>query len=205
VIAPALTTEAALKALQEAVRKDQANRYSLVKPWTLPKIDVVVPDYESALFSIKDSAITVKPYGGDTCNGATLSPDKFLGVNIVQAALFHDPWYAEVSKIAQAWGWTEAAVRKLGDEVFADIIVATNPGKSERLVRGVARSYLTGVRLGGGVVRLYAKITGKTLLILVLASSAAGCAGCADIPDHFGGQNVPQPQYQETTDAGPGK
>ena len=185
-----LTSAQIALALYKAIQKDQANRYSLLKDWKLPKLAVDVPDYTGKLLRIRSGVITVLAYDGDVCNGCTLSPDQIGKWRPVIGALFHDPWYKELAAIAKTWGWTEAAVRKLGDEIFACIIVATGTP------RWLARAYLTGLRAGGGIVRWINGILGVTLLACLFT----GCTGC-QIPNHFDDQPVEPPQYEETTDA----
>jgi hypothetical protein len=163
--------------------------------WTLPRLDIVVPDYESVYFSIKDSTITVKAYkAGYESDGCTLSPDEVADWKPVMASLFHDPWYADLSCISKAWGWPLGAVRKLGDEVFACIMVGTGQP------RWLARAYLTFIRPFGGFVRWAAGLFGAVTLVMAFS----GCSGCANFPNHFNDQPVTPPQYQETTN-GPGK
>ncbi len=183
-----ITTAQIALALYKAIQKDQANRYSLLKDWTLPRLALTVQDYQGKLIVVKDSTITVRAYSGSTCNGCTLSPDEIGRWKPVIGALFHDPWYAELFEIAKAWGWSEALVRKLGDEIFACILVATGTP------RWLARAYLTGLRAGGGIVRWINGLLGVTLLAMMFS----GCSGCA-IPNHFNDQPVTPPQYQETT------
>lgn len=185
-----ITKAIVVKELTDAIKKDQANRYRLVKDWTLPKLNRTVLDYHGKLIDIVDSVITVKAYDGDTCNGATLAPDRIWKWDIVPATIFHDPWYAEISEIATWWDCPEAEVRKLGDEIFGCILVAT--GVPEWL----ARAYLTGVRWFGWAAR----IARVAIFISILAG--AGCSGCAVIPDHFGDEPVTPPDYEDVT---PGK
>lgn len=177
-------------ALFQAIKRDRANRYRLVKDWTLPKLTTAVPDFENTYFSIRDSVIRVKAYAPDyASDGCSLSPDTIGNWKPIFGALFHDPWYASVDDIAEAWKWTPAAVRKLGDELFACIIVATGTP------RWLARAYLTGVRAFGGLVRWFSVTFGAVTLLCFMA----GCSGCA-IPGHFGDQPVTPPVYQEVKD-----
>lgn len=183
----ALSKQQIIMALCKAIQKDRQNRYRLTEDWTLPKLTTPIPDFESDLFSIKDSVITVKAYTLDyASDGCTLSPDKIGNWMPVFGALFHDPWYASIDDLARKWGWTKAAVRKLGDELFACIIVATGTP------RWIARAYLTGLRAFGGIVRWASGLLGCVTLALFIT----GCSGCV-IPNHFGDQPVTPPTYQE--------
>jgi len=186
-----VTKEQIIAALITAIKKDRANRYRLTKDWTLPKLVLTVPDFEDERFLIRDSVITVKAYSpGYESDGCTLSPDEIADWKPVFGALFHDPWYKSLDDIATAWHWPTAAVRKLGDEVFACILVATGTP------RIIAALYLTFVRPLGGIVRWVAGLTGAVTLAMV----CTGCAGCA-FPDHFGDQPVNPPQYEDVTNA----
>ncbi len=181
------------KELYKAIQKDQANRYNLLKDWTLPKLAIAVPDYHGGLLKIVDGVITVKAYTGDVCNGCSLSPDEIGSWNMVVGALFHDPWYSELDAIADAWNWPAKAVRKLGDEIFACILVATGTP------RWLARAYLTGLRAGGGIVHFLSKAFGKAIMLSIIAGWACGC-GC-QIPNHFDDQPVTPPTYEDANDA----
>jgi hypothetical protein len=187
-----ITHQQIAAALYYAIRQDRKNRYRLTRDWTLPKLDIAVPDFENKLLRIQDSTITVKLYAdGFQSDGCTLSPDEIGSWKTVIGALFHDPWYASVDEIAEAWGWTPAAVRKLGDELFACIIVATGTP------RWIARIYLTGLRAFGGIVRWASGLFGCVTVALLMS----GCSGCT-IPNHFEDQPVTPPQFEEATDVG---
>lgn len=176
-----------VSALFLAIKRDRENRYVLTREWTLPKLDIAVPDFENAHFLIRNSVILVKQYAdGYKSDGCTLSPDDIGNWKPVIGALFHDPWYASVNDIAKAWGWSASAVRRLGDEIFACILVGTGTPV------WIARAYLTGLRAFGGIVRWVSSIFG----IVTVACICTGCSGCA-IPDHFGDQPVTPPQYEK--------
>lgn len=186
-----LTKEAILSALVMAIRKDRANRYRLMHDWTLPRLTIDVPDFENSYFTIRDRVITVKAYApGYESDGCTLSPDKIGNWFPVFGAFFHDPWYASIDEIAQAWGWKPSAVRKLGDELFACILVATGTP------RWIARFYLTGLRAFGGIVRWF---SATFALVLIALTLTAGCSGCA-IPGYFDDKPITPPTYQEAKD-----
>lgn len=188
-----VTKEQVVAALVMAIKKDRANRYRLTRDWALPKLTVAIPDFAGKRLVIRDGVITVLAYEhGYESDGCTLSPDEIGDWKPVIGALFHDPWYAELDEIARAWGWSRAAVRKLGDELFACILVKTGTP------RAVARAYLTVIRPMGGIVRWIAGLFGAVTVLMMFS----GCGGCANFPDHFGDQPVTPPQYEETTHAG---
>lgn len=187
---PSLITGAAIakilgKAAVNAYKKDKANRYQLLKEWTLPRIDETVPDYEDDLFRIRNSQITIKPYAGNICDGCSLSPDK-IGSKIkpVIGALFHDPWYIRGDLIAAEWGWPVARVRALGDRIFYGILI--------QYAGPVAKPYYRFVRTFGG---LYHSI--KAMIALVLLAALIG-GGCCTPNDPFDGRPIDKPDYQKT-------
>jgi hypothetical protein len=173
------------KAALKAYQKDKRNRYHLNAPWTLPRIDETIPDYEDDLFRIRDSVITVKPYAGNICDGCSLAPDK-IGSKIkpVVGALFHDPWYIRGELIAEEWGWDVKRVRALGDRVFYGILI--------QYAGPVAKPYYRFVRGLGG---LYHSI--KAALALAVLVAVVG-GGCCTPDDPFDGRPIDKPDYQKT-------
>ena len=170
---------AAFKLILEAYEKDKSNRYILTKPWVLPDINQPLPDFENQYFIIVSlrpgwCRITVKPYGGDTCDGATFAFDKPKGVK--PAALFHDPWYLSIPEMAKTWGWSEEAVRLVGDGIFSTVMRRAGSRKI------LARIYYNAVYYFGGIFRSVGHhstliiVSGTTILLL-------GCAGCRNPPD----------------------
>jgi hypothetical protein len=167
------------------VKRDRNNRYSLLRDWTLPAtVCSFWPDalsgWESPLFRISRLtpgvvSITVRAYTStedeNICDGATLSPDTPPG--ILPAALFHDPWYAtlpgdparQYELLADALGVKRKTLRKFGDALFYSIAVAGG------CPRWLAWTYHAGIRVGFPIVRPF-------IVAIVLASLAAGCAGC---------------------------
>lgn len=187
----AITKAMVVDFIVDAVKKDQANRYILLKDWTLPRLNHRVPDYQGDNIVVKDGTITVKAYVGNVCNGCSLSPDEIGNWKPVIGAIFHDPWYGEIADIASTWRWPESSVRKLGDEIFACILAATGTPI------WLARLYLTGVRAFGWLARI------ARVVILVSAGTAiitgTGC-GC-QMPNQFDQAPIDPPYYQETTNA----
>jgi hypothetical protein len=76
-----------------AYRADRRKRYSLLKPWTLPLMRLKLKAYDGQYIRVEPmgeyARITVKPYSGDVCDGASFAPDWPTGA--IPAALFHDP------------------------------------------------------------------------------------------------------------------
>jgi len=165
-----------------AIRRDQANRYALLEDWTLPLVDRLLPAYDGPLIRVepvaesRQSRITVKAYGPEICDGATLAPDSPRGV--VAATLLHDPWYLEAEAIAAAWGWALADVLHLGDDLFSGIMLRA---RSHRWVR---RSYYNAVWHLGGLYRRIKSILPLLLIALALLLQAS-CGGCRTPPDPF--------------------
>ena len=135
----------AMKALRTGIRRDRANAYALREPWTLPPLGGDLPElglmppapYADERIRVWFEAteptehaegawrITVLPWELDPaeCDGCTMAPDSWGELKLYVAALFHDRWYLSMESIAKAWGWDVARVRKLGDIVFATILV----------------------------------------------------------------------------------
>ena len=178
--------KAAIPYIKAQIRRDAENLYSLKEDWKLPAINRALRDYGDEAFRIwwdwdrERSFVVVRAFESTRedpiCDGASLAPDKVLGVDFVPAALFHDRWYGRMEAIAKAWGWGVADMRKLGDEIFASIVYAENG--SGPVVRFLASTYYHAVRAFGG---LYHKHGGKlrNLVLAILAAAVfAGCAGC---------------------------
>ena len=168
------------------IRRDRENRYSLLRDWTLPAaVCSFWPDalsgWQSPLVRISRLekgavSITIRAYQStpedNICDGATLSPDAIPG--ILPAALFHDPWYCETDGkgsrrtyelLADEIGVPRKTLRKFGDTIFYSIATA---GGCPRVV---AWLYYVGIRVGYPIVKPF-------IVAAVLASLAAGCAGC---------------------------
>lgn len=182
-----------VNALLTAIQLDRANRYALLSPWTLPKLAEAIPDYEDDLFLIRDSVITVKPYSGNVCDGATLAPDRIGSWQPVIGAIFHDPWYERSDAMAVAWGWPAGAVRKLGDRIFYGILLEVTPG-------WLARIYYRAVRVFGGIAHF---VMQAAAVAIILSICCAGCSGCTgpdspwDDPSGF-----VLPEYEQTAGGG---
>jgi hypothetical protein len=132
-----------------------------------------LPDWDGELFSIFENRITVKPYDGDTCDGATLAPDTIGSLRPVIGALFHDPWYLEMDAIARTWGWPVRRVRVLGDHIFYGIL--------RHYAGPVAKAYYYPASAIGGVARWLYKIGILSLVCAMLG----GCGGCIAPLDPF--------------------
>ena len=187
------------------IRRDRENRYSLLRDWTLPAVRCSFwPDelsgWQSPLIRISRLApgvvsITIKAYQStadeNICDGATLSPDTIPG--ILPAALFHDPWYCETDGkgsrrtyelLADEIGVQRKTLRKFGDTIFYSIATAAG------CPRIVAWLYYAGIRIGYPIVKPF-------IVALVLASLAAGCAGCIGPDGRFLDPDTYQPPAWE--------
>lgn len=186
---------------KEAIKKDLHNRFDLLEPWLLPKIDPtkwVIPDTETATLCFVDNRPMVKPYKNTDkvthCNGATLSPEQCL-IPVTVGALIHDVAYDLIEIFAKEWGWTEAEVRRLFDEIFGNVLMSLacqikNPVKRWAAVL-VARTYYTGVRWFGGVAHSAFKV-----LSLVMLCFLCGCK----VPPIWDWQEpMQQPSYSNST------
>ena len=140
----------AMRALRAGIRRDRANAYALLEPWTLPPLGGDLPElglmppapYADERIRVEFSTqrhgdtepcasgslcfITVLPWELDSreCDGCTMTPDSWGDLEMYVGALFHDRWYLSMESFAEAWGWDVARVRKLGDVVFATILCA---------------------------------------------------------------------------------
>lgn len=172
------------------IAKDQANRYSLLSDWHLPKTQCDfwgdAPVYESELFRIKPLLVekrvlvTIKSYIStkerNICDGATFSPDSPKGV--LDAAIMHDPAYyegedglREYERIAKHCGVDPEVVRKWFDDLFGTIVVAAG-GKP-----WIAKTYYRGIRTGYPIYNFFRPL----IKILCLATVyVTVCAGCMD-------------------------
>jgi hypothetical protein len=197
-----------IRAARAAYQRDRDNRYSLLEPWPLPAILRDLPPYCGPLVRFEPvgpgrTRLTVLPYDGDICDGASLAPDWPAGV--VPAALLHDPLYGEIPAIARAWGWTEDQVRQLADEIFGDVLRRWRvERKTTRLGRwaaasrfGLAATYYSAVRHAGGLFRAHAKRL--PLLAVVACLSLSGCGGCLLPPPILDPAEPLQPPVYEKT------
>ncbi len=159
-----------ITSLVQAVRRDRANRYTLLAPWALPRLAIDVPDYDGDLIRIRNRVVTVLPYDTESavCDGATLAPDRIGPWRMVIGTLLHDPWYIEMHHMAARWNWPLKRVRRLGDLVFYGILAEIGP-------TWLARLYYRAVRIFGGIFHGL----GRIFAIALLALCVAGCDGCA--------------------------
>lgn len=194
----------ALKLAKHAIEKDAANRYSLLVDWTFV-IFRKLPEFENELFKIEPFAegdaswLTVKAYTStaerNICDGATFAPDTPHGV--IEGTLFHDPWYLCMEAIAKAWGWKRGDVRKLGDDIFAGLIIANGGSKK------TARLYYNGVRYGGGGIlnRIWHAVK-RLLAALAISLAVGGCNGCLAPPENVIDEGTHTPPKWEKVEDG---
>ena len=83
------------------------------------------------------------------CDGVSIFPNRILGVSLLEAAMFHDPWYERLEAIAAALGWPVWKVRRAGDVIFRELIIETNKGR--HMAVPVAWAAYFGVRIFGGI------------------------------------------------------
>lgn len=177
----AIALPQAVRLVKDGVRRDRANAYALLEPWTLPPLGGDLP--EMGLMPPKPFAdkrirvevetvggsdgqtvgpsdrwtITVLPWqglDGAECDGCTMAPDTWGDLKLYVAALFHDRWYLSMYAIAREWGWAEDKVRYLGDIVLASIIrslAAGLPFWSRLRARAAAFLYYKACRAFGGI------------------------------------------------------
>lgn len=192
---------AAARKIKAAYERDKQARYGLREPLVLPRVRCravgVAPfAWDGPLIHVNPDeddtvCITVKPYSAESgvCDGCSLAPDLR---GCIEAALFHDPWYAEMDAMAAGTGIPQADIRRLGDAVFGALCRAYGaPGP-------VARVYYNAVRWFG---QMFHRARGKLALALVVAAAAivAGCSGgCNSIPDILD-DDVPAPVFEETS------
>lgn len=168
------------KEIVSAIKKDLKNRYSLTEDWLLPPVKVSLPSYDDGWIAIEPlsngtSLVLVYAYTSDKqhdhCDGATFFPDKVKGV--LPGALFHDIWYERMEFIAKAWGWKVSKVRKLGDKIFASIMMEENGNTF------VVNFCYYATRIFGGVFHSVMKVKWiKKLLTVFVVLLVLGCGGC---------------------------
>ena len=206
------TLPKAVKAARAAYRRDRANAYALLEPWTLPPLGGDLPrlglmppaPYADSRIRVDFAGgrtvegsdgltvgpsdrwtITVLPFALSSreCDGCTCAPDTWGGLKLYVGALFHDRWYLSMAAIAEAWGWPVDKARKLGDIVFATILRDQARGLSGlSRVRGALA-----VRLYYAGVRAFGGIAHRLLVALALAAALSGCAGGCNAPAAWGG------------------
>lgn len=175
--------------IAKAIERDRKNRYRLNAPWTVPRLSQPVPRFFNDALAIDGKRVTILPFSGaNDCDGNTLSPDKYvlpgrLRGKVLFAFIAHDRIYAYLREIAEAWGWTEAAVRKWADDLYYAILDAHG------VPRAVSWLYYQGVRFGGRFA--------AASMIVLLSCLIAGCGGCATPPDDFfePGQDLAEPDF----------
>lgn len=133
--------------------------YSLTRDWLVMSRKVVMPDVNDAAFLIRllralgGTLITVYAYDSTPehphCDGVSVFPNRILGVSLLEAAIFHDPWYERLEALAAALGWPVRKTRRAGDRIFRELIIETNKGR--RMAVPVAWGAYFGVRVFGGI------------------------------------------------------
>lgn len=139
------------------IREDTPGLYSLTRDWLFLSRKAVIPDVNGAAFRIRSAIvgtlITVYAYDSTPehphCDGVSIFPNRILGVSLLEAAMFHDPWYERLEALAKALGWPVWKVRHAGDVIFRELIIETNKGR--HMAVPVAWAAYFGVRIFGGI------------------------------------------------------
>lgn len=190
---------------KEAVKRDRRNRYDLLEPWVLPRVDPErwdIPDTRTDTICFQDNVPYVRPFANTPdvmqCDGCSLSPDQCI-IPTVVGALVHDVGYNQIEYLASVWGWSEAKVRRLFDEIFGNVLMSLAyqiKGKIKRkLAILVARTYFTGVRAGGGI----AHWTYGLFRCVILSLSISTISGCAVPPLWDWDEPMDNPVYTNVT------
>lgn len=159
--------------------------------------DLPILPVDTELLSIDNARRLVlkagtRPYS----DGASLCPDKLLGVDLAPGYLPHDAFYEMFEDILAdpAWkaaGWTEPALRKLADIVLGRMVARPVPERPEGEAPSspsprrafVSRLCYGAVRRFGG---LYHALARAFVLVLMagLCAGLLGCSGgCMAVPD----------------------
>ena len=172
--------------IKAQLKKDAANRYSLMAEWVLPSLrnkyglrqGSYTGQHINVLCDGKSILVWLNPFvstaENNICDGATYFPDLIFGINLIPGSIAHDVWYIELEKIAAAFGIDEAVARKIGDDLFKSVNLAENAGKIG--AKTITSLTYWGVRIGGGI---YHK-RNMAMLLLALSVALAGCAGCVN-------------------------
>lgn len=175
------------KLAYKAYKRDRSNWYVLTDSVVLPPVvglEEPMRDFVSPLFLIDGAEQQIMLMRGYGWNGA----DLFLDRGLLLASAVHDAFYGNLERIAEEWGWSESAVRKLADDLFNSLAYRGKKG----IYRAVKRVVYNVLRIGGGI---YHK---ARLPVLVLAMSMA-LSGCLTPPrDMFGGADMPEIHYEKT-------
>jgi hypothetical protein len=186
--------KAVFSAASKAYRTDRANRYGLREPWTLPLLNLDLKAYDGRYIRIVPdngkTRVTVLPYDGDVCDGASFAPDSPKGA--IPGALFHDPWYAEAKNIAKAWGWSEDAVLRIGDRILSTIMLRAGGNHV------IARVYFNAVWYLGSAFRRVRKVL-PIIIVVASALCLAGCTSCLSPPDESDPDSPYVPPVYERT------
>lgn len=139
------------------IRMRTPGLYNLTRDWLITPSEADIPDVDDAAFRVRHSLggllITVLAYDSTPehphCDGVSIFPNRILGVSLLEAAMFHDPWYERMEAIAAALAWPVWKVRRAGDVIFRELIIETNKGR--RMAVPVAWAAYFGVRIFGGI------------------------------------------------------
>lgn len=147
--------------------------------------------YSCKLFRIDENRRLVFNADGDNepdVDGATYCPDKIGDIDLAPGYISHDKLYDEMKRMAESpeWkaaGWTEPAVRRLADIVLGKMVEREEQREKPERRPWISRVVYGACRAFGGLYHRLSRCFGAAVVALALALGAAGCAGCAAIPD----------------------
>lgn len=157
--------------------------------------------YSCKLFRIDENRRLVFNADGDNepdVDGATYCPDKIGDIDLAPGYISHDKLYDEMKRMAESpeWkaaGWTEPAVRRLADIVLGKMVEREERREKPERRPWISRLMYGAVRACGGLYHRLAKLFGA--IVLALALGAAGCSGCAALPDGVFDPSDEEPVY----------
>lgn len=149
--------------------------------------DLPILPFENDKLRIDDKRrLVLKVVAEPYCDGATLAPDRALGMDLAPGYIPHDAIYESFLDFLAdpAWaaaGWTEEALRALADIVLGKMI-----GREERKAGRrpfLSRLFYGAVRRFGGIYHRHFGRAARMALVAAACAGLAGCAGCMAVPD----------------------
>jgi len=163
--------------------------------------DLPILAYEGELFRIDErrNLVFFSDAGREPgVDGATYFPDRVGRVDLAAGYIPHDKMYDEMRRMAKdpAWaaaGWTEPALRALADIVLGKMVEREERRENPERRPWISRLMYGAVRACGGLYHRLARLFGA--IVLALALGAAGCSGCAALPDGVFDPSDEEPVY----------